>query len=347
MRKRTGIALVALALGITALFSGCNMDAITGEMESYDPATEMVADIMGKTIPDTTRQACNDYEYMLFEDGTAVITAYQGTDTVLNIPGEVDGHTVVALENKALYKNETVQEIVFPDSLEVIGNFAVMYCKNLEKVTFGKNIKNIGVSAFESLIDNSHSTANGALTTIVWNGAPEIIREKAFYSSDKLTEICLPDGVKRIENWAFAKCFHADKIILGEGLEYIGDHAFLKCREAKEIYIPSTCKTVDTSAFYQCRLVEKLTLCEGIETLRKGAFEECEVLKNVTIPASVKTMEPYVFYNCKALEECHLSSVETMEKDIFTGDKAVKIFAPEDSTAKTYADKNKIRFTAE
>lgn len=344
MAKKITSVLLVLVLALSAVFCGCSketiLNALSIDTETYDPATEMVDTVLGKAVTQTGLVS-GEFTYTLFTDGTAAVTAWSGADGVLNIPETLDGHTVVALENKALYKAQ-MTELVLPDTLEAVGNYAAMYCDKLEKVTFGKNIRNIGVSAFESEGDDTKSESKGCLTTVIWNGAPEIIREKAFYYADKLTEIALPAGVKTIENWAFAKCFSADKILLGEGLETVGDHAFLKCRAAKEISIPGTCKTVETSAFYQCVSAEKLTIGEGVETLQKGAFEECASVKSVTVPDSVQTMEPYIFYNCSSLETCKMGSPAIMEKDIFTGDTAVTVLAPAGSTAEKYAAENRI-----
>lgn len=340
------MSIVAVLLLVTALFSGCTKEqvlkAFSIDIDTYDPATEMVTDVMNKTIQSENLQS-GDYKYNLFTDDTAAITGYTGNNAVLNIPETLDGHTVVALENKALYKLEVITELVLPDTVEVVGNFAAMYCENLEKVTFGKNIKNIGVSAFESEGDETKSLGGGKLTTIVFNGSPEMIREKAFYYADKLTEIVLPENVKTIENWAFAKCFKADKIVIGEGNEIIGDHAFLKCRAAKSITIPDSCKTISTSAFYQCLSATDLSIGNGVEEMQKGAFEECSSLEKVVLPESLKTMAPYIFYNCTSLKECVAGDkIEFIDKDVFTGDKEVVVNAPSGSVMAEYAEANKV-----
>lgn len=349
MTKKTVAVIAALLLVVSVALCGCSADgllkALSIDIDTYDPAIEMVSGVLEKTVAQENLVS-GGFTYLVFEDGTAAVTQYKGSDTVLVIPEELDGHTVVALENKALYKNTNITELVLPDSLEVVGNFAVMYCNKLEKVTFGKNIKNIGVSAFESQGDDSNGKGDGSLQSIVFNGAPEIIREKAFYYSDKLLEIVIPDGVRIIEEWAFAKSLAADKIILGEGLEEIGDHAFLKCRAVKEIVIPGSCKTVRVSAFYQCTSVEKLTIGEGVEVLEKGAFEECSALKSVVLPDSIRTMEPYIFYNCSSLSECTAGDVDVLEKDIFSGTDNIKITAPAGSALEAYAAKNHLHFEA-
>lgn len=338
-------ALIALALVMCFLFTGCEgigsiiLSALSLDVKTEDPATIMVADIAGKTEK-SSGNVSGDYKYTVYTDSTVCITAYTGKDSCLSLPAEIDGMPVIGLENKALMKNETITELIFPDSLEVIGNYAVMYCDNLEKVTFGRNIAHIGVSAFEGTKKESH-IGGGKLSTLVFNGAPKVISEKAFYFCDDLSEIVLPDGVETIGEWAFAKCFGAKRIILPDSVKSIGDHAFLKCDSAKEAVIPGSCEYIDVSAFYQCTSIEKLTLGEGIKELRKGAFEECSSLKEVVLPESLVTLGKYAFYNCTSLKKVTIGSATVnFEGDIFENAGELTVVAPESSAAAEYAQKN-------
>lgn len=338
-------ALIALALVMCFLFTGCEgigsiiLSALSLDVETEDPATIMVADIAGKTEK-SSGNISGDYKYTVYTDNTVCITAYTGKGSCLSLPAEIDGMPVIGLENKALMKNETIAELIFPDSLEVIGNYAVMYCDNLEKVTFGRNIAHIGVSAFEGTKKESH-VGGGKLSTLVFNGAPKVISEKAFYFCDDLSEIVLPDGVETIGEWAFAKCFGAKRIILPDSVKSIGDHAFLKCDSAKEAVIPGSCEYIDVSAFYQCTSIEKLTLGEGIKELRKGAFEECSSLKEVVLPESLVTLGKYAFYNCTSLKKVTIGSATVnFDGDIFENAGELTVVAPESSAAAEYAQKN-------
>lgn len=345
MTKKILSTLLVLTLFIS-LFCGCTkkqlMSALSIDIDTYDPSKEMAADILKKTVSEEGKVSGN-FTYTLYTDGTASVTSFKGSTKEVTVPSVLDGHTVVALDNKALYKS-TITSLTLPDTLQVVGNFACMYCAKLEKVTFGKEIENIGVSAFESEGDDTKSVGMGKLQTLIFSGkAPAIIREKAFYYCDKLTEIVLPQGIKTIDEWAFAKCMGAKRVILGDGLERIGNHAFLKCRGAKEISIPGSCKTVDVSAFYQCRSLQKLTIGNGVQVLNKGAFEECEALTEVTLPDSVTTLGKYAFYNCTALSSFTAgAAVTNLEGDIFAGDRSVKINAPKGSALSEYAKQNKL-----
>jgi hypothetical protein len=90
----------------------------------------------------------------------------------------------------------TLKEVILPSSLEIIGEYAFCYNKGLKKVTFGKNLKTIGNSAFwgcNSLVD------------IILPKNLEIIGEEAFEKYDSPTKkISIPLGVKSIGYHAFS-----------------------------------------------------------------------------------------------------------------------------------------------
>ena len=219
MKKFSKIAaVVALMLVVCLSFTGCGnlgnaiISALSLDVTVDDPALIKVEDILDKTVK-TESVKSGDFTYTLYTDNTACITGYTGSNPVVSIPAEIDGAKVVGLENKALKSSSTLKELILPDSIEAIGNYAAMYCDNLEKVTIGKNIKHIGISAFEGSQENAY-TGKSKLTAVVFNGAPKTISEKAFYFCSALTEIVLPEGVETIGDWAFAKCFSAKKIII-------------------------------------------------------------------------------------------------------------------------------------
>lgn len=199
MKKFSKIAaVVALMLVVCLSFTGCGnlgnaiISALSLDVTVDDPALIKVEDILDKTVK-TESVKSGDFTYTLYTDNTACITGYTGSNPVVSIPAEIDDAKVVGLENKALKSSSTLKELIFPDSIEAIGNYAAMYCDSLEKVTIGKNIKHIGISAFEGSQENAY-TGKSKLTTVVFNGAPKTISEKAFYFCSALTEIVLPEG---------------------------------------------------------------------------------------------------------------------------------------------------------
>lgn len=294
MKKFSKIAaVVALMLVVCLSFTGCGnlgnaiISALSLDVTVDDPALIKVEDILDKTVK-TESVKSGDFTYTLYTDNTACITGYTGSNPVVSIPAEIDGAKVVGLENKALKSSSTLKELILPDSVEAIGNYAAMYCDSLEKVTIGKNIKHIGISAFEGSQENAY-TGKSKLTTVVFNGAPKTISEKAFYFCSALTEIVLPEGVETIGDWAFAKCFSAKKIIIPEGVTQIDDHAFLKCTGAVEISIPGTVESIAVSTFYRCSSLEKLTIGEGVKSSKRARLKSANRSRQSSYPRAWKS----------------------------------------------------------
>lgn len=201
MKKITKItAIVALMLVVCLSFAGCDnlgktiLSALSLDVTVNDPALVKVEDILDKKVK-TESVKNGSFVYTLYTDNTACVTDYTGNGPVVSIPAEIDGAKVVGLENKSLKGSSSLKELIIPDSVEVIGNYAAMYCDNLEKVTIGKNVKHIGISAFEGSQENTY-TGKSKLKTVIFNGAPKTISEKAFYFCSALTEIVLPEGVE-------------------------------------------------------------------------------------------------------------------------------------------------------
>lgn len=75
---------------------------------------------------------------------------------------------------------------------------------------------------------------------------------KAYRAADELTDIKIPEGVKRIEESAFDNCVGLASITLPEGLVSIPDGAFFECRSLKSITIPESVTAIGKDAFRAC-----------------------------------------------------------------------------------------------
>lgn len=64
------------------------------------------------------------------------------------IPSEIDGHPVRRLAANSFSQNSYIEEVIIPDSVEVIGSQAFMMCKSLQRVHIGKTVRKIDNDAF-------------------------------------------------------------------------------------------------------------------------------------------------------------------------------------------------------
>lgn len=127
------------------------------------------------------------------------------------------------------------------------------------------------------------------------------IDDGAFYSSDALVEITLPDSIRYIGDKAFGLCTKLEKITLPEGIEYIGNEAFSSCNALTEITVPNSVNYIGVGAFSSCDMLEKVTLPEGITSIERGMFKNSKSLKEVNIPDGVIKINNGAYYGCEGL----------------------------------------------
>ena len=128
-----------------------------------------------------------------------------GTYTILGVYKEYlkeDNYKVVVPPNTKIigvqaFDSLYIEEVILPDGLEEIDNYAFHFCSNLKKINFPSSLKRIG--------------------------------KYAFYNCSRLEEIVLPEGLEEICDEAFASCILLEKVIIPKSVISIGSGAFDRC----------------------------------------------------------------------------------------------------------------------
>ena len=265
-----------------------------------------------------------DWTYTISDDGTAVITAYNGSDTVITIPATVDGYTVTEVGNFAFDSCTSLTSIVIPDSVTTLGNGAFSGCTALESVTIGSGLTTIGDYTFyrcESLtsilIPDSVTTIDYgafgccyALESVTIGSGLTTIGDYAFYHCESLTSIVIPDSVTTIDEGAFSYCYALESVTIGSGVASIGGCAFLEAA-ITSITIPDNVTTLGNGAFSGCTALESVTIGSGLTSLDDSTFSTCTSLVSIEIPDNITSIGGYVFYGCTALESIVIPSTVT------------------------------------
>ncbi len=191
----------------------------------------------------------NPYEGIILE-GTRMIE-YTGTAEKLVIP---EGITTVA--TNCFLNADTLEEIIFPDSLEEMEEFIFGWMINLKRVEL-----------------------KGSLTTLPNNTFTTIVT---------LEEVVLPDTIQEIGEQAFYNCSRLNKINMPANLRTIGDYAFFNCPSLREVVLPHGLQNIGHYAFtiYE----DFLDGSEWIEHLN-GRYG----LDKIFIPSSVTSMGDHIF----------------------------------------------------
>lgn len=111
-------------------------------------------------------------------------------------------------------------ELVIPDSVNSIRDFAFSNCTGLTSVTISNSVTNIGYNAFSNCTNLTSVTIGNSVTNI---------GDNAFFNCTSLTSIVIPDSVTSIEWYAFADCTRLTSVVVSDSVTKIDSWAFLNC----------------------------------------------------------------------------------------------------------------------
>ena len=95
----------------------------------------------------------------------------------------------------------------------------------------------------------------------------------SFYDMETaLTNVELPESLKRIGNYAFYFCELLENIVLPDNVEAIGNHAFSYCKKLSSIKLPKELKVIETYAFSSCYKLGTIIIPESVTTIKDNAF---------------------------------------------------------------------------
>ncbi len=214
-------------------------------------------------------------------------------------------------------------EIVIPDLVSIIECNAFSFCPNITSVIFGDSLREIRDLAFNDCYSLEHIS-----------GLPESLtnlRDGAFWGCGLRDSIVIPPHITIIEENVFSGC-NIPSVVIPEGVTTIKNQAFSKCPIAS-INIPSTVTSFPESyygAFHECTNLQYITVAEAnpvydsrgncnalIETATNTLLKGC---KNTVIPDDISIIAPNAFSLFNDLDSIAIpSSVERIEAGAFGG----------------------------
>ena len=189
---------------------------------------------------------------------------------------------------KNLYLNgELVTELVIPDGVKEIKNYAFEGCTSLTSIEIPNSVTSIGRSAFLGC---------SGLTSITIPNSVTSIGEWAFSGCTGLTSIEIPNSVTSIEAYAFNYCTCLTSIEIPNSVTSIGGSAFSGCTGLTSIEIPNSVTSIEAYAFEGCSGLTSVTIGTGVKNIGSKAFAKCSNLTDVyCLTTSVPSAESNAF----------------------------------------------------
>lgn len=208
-------------------------------------------------------------------DENGVLTHYNGFGGEVVIP---DGVTEIG--TRAFF-GDCITKITISSTVKSIDDDAFGGNSFTELVIPG-NVKSIGVDAFEGCDQLKSVKLEEGVETLKSNDD-----EGTFFLCPNLEEISFPSTMKCITGCA--SCVRLEKVTIPEGVTKIDNYAFKGCG-LKSLKLPSTVKEIGKEAFYSCNQLSSVELGDGVETIGSRAFSWCDSLESINITSSVKTI---------------------------------------------------------
>ena len=279
--------------------------------------------------------SCDNYQYVLTEDGTALITGYMVNDKEIKIPEELDGHKVTGIKGEAFFLHRSLTSVSIPDSVIEIGTNPFAMCSELCDIRVSSDQPVFAVidGVLFNKVENElicYPKGLDADTYVIPQGIRKI-GDLAFYNCDSITAITIPDSVTSIGDSAFYYCDALTDITIPDSVIEMGDNPFARCYKLEEIkvsptqpmfavldgvlfdkaekklicypprlntdtyVIPQGTRKIGKQAFLSCCSLTTVIIPDSVTSIGKDAFSEGYFLTTVIIPDGVKSIGDHAF----------------------------------------------------
>jgi len=214
--------------------------------------------------------------------------------------------SITAINDFAFYYCAALSSITLHDNVTSIGNQAFAFCDNITGIKLGENLESIGENAFSyccklsEIINLSQveitagSEDNGSIGLYaieVHNGESkiDIIDNYIFYSYDKGN--LLLNYIGKDTELVLPESYN------GEGY-VINSYAFFNNPNYLSITISGGVTSIGKNAFEANSNLATLIFQNGVTTIEECAFQGCGALTQIILPQSLTTIGRYAFRGC-------------------------------------------------
>ncbi len=220
---------------------------------AFDCCYSLTSVTMGNSVTSIGESAfdfCESLASITIPDSVTSIgeCAFSGCKSLTAINVDVNNPNYCEIDGVVYNKDKTALvmspggktgDVVIPDGVTSIGDYAFSSCKNLKSITIPDSVTNIG--------------------------------DWAFHECTSLTSVIIPNSVTSIGENAFRGCESLASVTMGNSVTSIGDCAFYFCTSLTSVTIPDSVTSIGSYAFYGTSLAS-VTIPKGVTTIGEYAF---------------------------------------------------------------------------
>ncbi len=204
---------------------------------------------------------------------------------------------VISIGNYAFYGYDRLTSITIPDSVTSIGSYAFEGCDNLQYNEYG-NALYLGSNTNPYLV--LIAAKNESITSVDINASTKVIYGSAFYLCSSLTSVTIPESVTSIGSSAFSGCVFLETLTVdkrnpvyhsvGNCVIETATGALVQGCNNSVIPTDGSVTSIGDSAFAWCTSLTSITIPDSVTSIDDSAFAWCISLTSVTIPDSVTSI---------------------------------------------------------
>lgn len=215
--------------------------------------------------------------------------------------------TIEVIDNYAFNSSENLLRVNIPNATYVLGYAAFYITRSIRSINLNQ-IGYIGVDNFHlcdslsefEVAENNHqfTTENGLLYTKNYEILIKAAEAITSFQLSKKTQQILPEGLSRLQK--------IKEIILPENITSLAEMLFFEAKVEKVTFLGEV-KEIPRATFRYCNQLREIILPEGLETIHDYAFYHCERLTNLSLPDSVISIGDFSFAYCYAITSFPIS----------------------------------------
>ena len=154
------------------------------------------------------------------------------------------------------------------------------------------------------------------------------IEKDAFMQCSGIECLEISEGIRYIDDGAFAYCSTLKKCLIPQSLVRLGSEFIAASNHAgvfegtslEHIVLPSKIRHIGKYAFKNCMNLKKAVILSNVECLPQGIFFGCSALTTVDLPDALKTISDQSFALCARLQGIALpQSTKDIGQMVFVG----------------------------